>query len=148
MKVVLDRIPTLEDRFGTGASRTNDRNGTGKLPMEVTINAACPVNCTCSSYDVVCIGADFNEVIASINDLMVEKVIIRETVIRHLKKLPALYVISIELSNCLIETIEEYAFDDIPLLFEINLDYNLLTEIPKLRKRNAFSKISAKGNMV
>uniref|UniRef100_A0A7E5A0R0 Leucine-rich repeat-containing protein 15-like n=2 Tax=Panagrellus redivivus TaxID=6233 RepID=A0A7E5A0R0_PANRE len=52
------------------------------------------------------------------------------------------------MSNCGITSIEEFAFDQLRYLGELVLNYNLLTELPQLKKTMVFVTITAKGNMI
>uniref|UniRef100_A0A7E4W572 LRRNT domain-containing protein n=1 Tax=Panagrellus redivivus TaxID=6233 RepID=A0A7E4W572_PANRE len=115
----------------------------------------CVENCSCN-YDgyetpnTVCIGANFDDVIIHVQKLpFMSNLVIQKTPIYHLKKLPELNLAELELSDCTITSIEDYAFETLQHLKVLNLDKNLLTEIPKLKRsmRN-YRVISAKHNMI
>uniref|UniRef100_A0A7E4W688 LRRNT domain-containing protein n=1 Tax=Panagrellus redivivus TaxID=6233 RepID=A0A7E4W688_PANRE len=153
----LTSVDLLIDGFATPAYNfTGLSTSIGEKQLKVDRNTkltikkygACPKNCTCNCYEVTCVNTDLDNVISTVVDLKVAKFSIRDTPIRHIKKLPMLNVVVIELSHCELETIEENAFDNIPMLTNLTLDYNFLTEIPKLGKMKSLLKFSARKNKI
>uniref|UniRef100_A0A7E4WCZ6 LRRCT domain-containing protein n=1 Tax=Panagrellus redivivus TaxID=6233 RepID=A0A7E4WCZ6_PANRE len=123
--------------------------------------AALPAPCTCENlvdgFRVSCLeNADLNGIISALKDDYIDKLDIRNcaTPIKNLVNLPAMNVRSLTISGCGIEHVAEKAFSklaanleelklsnnslstmplwgEMPKLEALNLNYNLLTDIPE-----------------